>query len=298
LTIATKQGLRKIKADFFIDATGDADLCYFAGVRCELAGEHEPAQMLTTTFKVANVDVPARKTVSKQEFHSRMEAAAASGEFDLPRREGSDHVTPIAGMMATNMTRVQSFSKNDGEFRNASDPELLTFAEVEGRRQALEYLRFLKRCIPGYADSELVAFGIQIGIRETRRVHGEYRLTRKDVLGAKQFDDQIGLCGAPIEEHHAGHDTTWHYLPEGSCVGIPFRTLIPLGLENVLVAGRCFSATHDAHASVRSMAQCMAMGQAAGAAAALCVASKKSPRDLNVPTLQQQLRSDGAVVTL
>lgn len=298
VTIATKQGLRKIKADFLIDATGDADLCYFAGVSCEVAGEHEPAQMLTTTFKVANVDVPLRKTVSKSEFHSRMAAAASSGEFDLPRREGSDHVTPIANMMATNMTRVQSFSKSDGEFRNASDPELLTYAEVEGRRQALEYLRFLKQCIPGYANSELVAFGTQIGVRETRRIYGDYRLTREDVLSAKQFDDQIGLCGAPIEEHHAGHDTTWHYLPEGSCVGIPFRTLIPLGLQNVLVAGRCFSATHDAHASVRSMAQCMAMGQAAGTAAALCVAAKKSPRDLNVSILQEQLRSDGAILTL
>jgi hypothetical protein len=298
VTIATKQGLRKIKADFFIDATGDADLCYFAGVPCELAGEHEPAQMLTTTFKVVNVDVPLRKAISKPEFHSRMATAATSGEFDLPRREGSDHVTPIAGMMATNMTRVQSFSKNDEEFRNASDPELLTCAEVEGRRQALEYLRFLKQCIPGYANAELVAFGTQIGVRETRRVHGEYRLTREDVLGAKQFDDQIGLCGAPIEEHHAGHDTTWHYLPEDSCVGIPFRTLIPHGLENVLVAGRCFSATHDALASVRSMAQCMAMGQAAGTAAALCVATNKSSLDLNVSTLQEQLRSDGAILNL
>lgn len=236
--------------------------------RVKLAGQHEPAQMLTTTFKVANVDVGLRKTMSKEEFHSRMAAAAQSGEFDLPRREGSDHVTPIPGMMATNMTRVQSFVRNNGELQNASDPELLSCAEIEGRRQALEYLRFLRQYIPGYANSELVAFGTQIGVRETRRVQGEYRLTREDVLSAKQFEDQVGLCGTPIEEHHSGQDTKWQYLPDGSCVGIPFRALIPLGLENVLVAGRCFSATHDAHASVRSMAQCMAMGQAAGTATA------------------------------
>ena len=237
VTIATKKGLRKLTGDFFIDATGDADLCYYANTPCELAGEHEPAQTLTTTFKVANVDVALRKTISKEEFHSRMAAAAQSGEFDLPRREGSDHLTPIPGVMATNMTRVQSFVRNDGELQNASDPELLSCAEIEGRRQALEYLRFLKQCIPGYANSELVAFGTQIGVRETRRVQGEYRLTREDVLSAKQFDDQIGLCGAPIEEHQSGQDTKWQYLPDGSCVGIPFRTLIPFGLENVLVAG-------------------------------------------------------------
>jgi hypothetical protein len=298
LTVATKQGVQKFEADFFIDATGDADLCYFAGVPCELAGEHEPAQMLTTTFKVANVDTALRKTISKQEFHDRMSAAAQSGEFDLPRREGSDHMTPVPGMMATNMTRVQSFRKSDHGFRNASDPQLLTCAEMEGRKQALEYMRFLKRCIPGYANAELVTFGTQIGVRETRRVQGDYRLTRDDVLSTKQFDDQIGLCGAPIEDHHAGDDTKWQYLPDGSCVGIPLRTLIPVGVENVLVAGRCFSATHDAHASVRSMAQCMAMGQAAGTAAAMCVAQKQSPRELKVSMLQRRLRDAGAILWL
>ncbi len=296
--VATKQGLRRLEADFFIDATGDADLCYFAGTPCELAGEHEPAQMLTTTFKVANVDVALRKSISKQEFDARMAAAGESGEFDLPRREGSDHATPIPGLMATNMTRVQSFLTAEGEFRNASDPELLTCAEIEGRRQALEYLRFLKQRIPGYRDAELVAFSTQIGVRETRRVEGEYRLTRQDVLSARQFEDQIGLCGAPIEEHHAGQDTRWQYLPDGRCVGIPFRTLIPLQLDNVLVAGRCFSATHDAHASVRSMAQCMAMGQAAGTAAALCLARKQSTRKLDPLLLRKRLGHDGAILSL
>jgi hypothetical protein len=298
VTVATKKGLQQLKADFFIDATGDADLCHFAGAPCELAGEHEPAQMLTTTFKVGNVDVALRKTISKQEFHFRMAAAAKSGEFDLPRREGSDHITPVPGMMATNMTRVQSYATSNGEFRNASDPEVLSSAEIEGRRQALEYLRFLKQRVPGYANAELVAFGTQIGVRETRRVQGEYRLSREDVLSAKQFDDQIGLCGAPIEQHHSGDDTKWEYLPDGSCAGIPFRTLIPAELENVLVAGRCFSATHDAHASVRSMAQCMAMGQAAGTAAALCMVRKRSPRELETALLRQRLRDTGAILSL
>jgi hypothetical protein len=298
LTVATKQGLKKIAASFFIDASGDADLCFYGGAPYESAGELEPAQMLTTTFKMVNVDLNLRKTVSKTEFHARMAQAAESSEFRLPRREGSDHVTPVNGMMATNMTRVPSFDFDDGKFRNATDPELLTAAEIEGREQALEYIRFLKHKIPGYAASELVAFGTQIGVRETRRMIGEYRLTREDVLTARQFPDQIGLCGAPIEDHHAGSDTQWQYLPDGKCVGIPFRTLVPQKLQNVLVAGRCFSATHDAHASVRSMAQCMAMGHAAGIAAAMSVSTKCSPRELDVSALQQQLRSSGAILTL
>ena len=297
LTVATKQGLSKIVGKCFIDATGDADVSYFAGAPCEIAGEHEPAQMLTTTFKVVNVDVAQRKSVSKQEFHQRMAAAAESGRFQLPRREGSDHVTPIKSMMATNMTRVQSFESSGGKFRNATDPDLLTSAEIEGRRQALEYLRFLKAEIPGYAGSELVAFGTSIGVRETRRVHGEYRVTKQDVLTARQFDDQVGLCGAPIEDHHEGSDTKWQYLPDGQCVGIPLRSLIPQKIENLFVAGRCFSATHDAHASIRSMAQCMAMGQAAGTAAALCVRAKRTPRELDFALLRDALLKAGAILS-
>jgi len=284
------------QAKSFIDATGDADLCFFAGAPYELAGEHGPAQMLTTTFKVVNVDSAKRKSISKDEFHSRMAAAAESGKYSLPRREGSDHVTPIQGMYATNMTRVQSFQKSAGGTVNATDPFLLTDAEMEGRCQALEYMRFLRDCIPGYAESELVSFGTQIGVRETRRIYGEYRLTRDDVLTAKQFDDQIGLCGAPIEDHREGKGTHWQYLPDGSAVGIPFASLLPQRIENLLVAGRCFSASHDAHASVRSMAQCMAMGEAAGTAAAMAIQTCAEFRSVDVGKLQHVLRKNGAIL--
>jgi hypothetical protein len=294
--VATRQGLKSAEAKIFIDATGDADLCFFAGAPYELAGQQTPAQMLTTTFKVVNVDTAKRKSIGKDELHRRMAAAAESGQYDLPRREGSDHITPIKGMFATNMTRVQSFRTCDGETRNATDPAFLTAAEIGGRRQSLEYMRFLRDCIPGYEDSELVAFGTQIGVRETRRIYGEYRLTREDVLGAKQFDDQIGLCGAPIEDHHEGTDTEWKYLPDGLAVGIPFRTLLPQKVENLLVVGRCFSASHDAHASVRSMAQCMAMGEAAGTAAATASLAKQELRKVDMAALQAVLRTNGAIL--
>jgi glycine/D-amino acid oxidase-like deaminating enzyme len=297
IVVATRAGLARITGTVFIDASGDADLSAFAGFGYETAGETDPAQTLTTTFRMANVDLGRRRTISKQAFHQLMAAAADSGDYDLPRREGSDHITPIDGVMATIMTRLESVRRDrDGRLVNATDPWFLTDAEMAGRRQALEYVRFLHDRVPGYEHASLVALGTQIGVRETRRVYGDARLTREDVLAARVSADTIGLSGAPIEDHHAGADTVWEYLPDGSAVGIPYRTLVVRDAANVLVAGRCFSATHDAHAAVRSMAQCMAMGQAAGTAAAMAVASGQDPRDIDVGALRSRLRADGAVL--
>ena len=296
LLVATKAGLQRVEGAAFIDASGDADLCHFAGFGYETAGEREPAQTLTTTFRVANVDLERRRAVPKAEINARMADAAASGDYDLPRREGSDHITPVEGMTATVMTRLDSYRRDDGTTINATDPTFLSDAEIRGRRQALEYVRFLVDRVPGYEQARLATFGVQIGVRETRRVEGDYRLTRDDVLAARRFDDSIALCGAPIEDHHGGADTHWQYLPDGQAVEIPYRTLLVRDAANVLVAGRCFSATHDAHASVRSMAQCMALGQAAGTAAALAGSAGTTPRDLPVDALQAALERDGAIL--
>ena len=300
VVIATRAGLARVRATTYVDASGDADLCAFAGFGFETAGELDPAQTLTTSFRMANVDMVRRRTIDKAEFHALMAAAAESGDYELPRREGSDHITPVDGVIATVMTRLDSYRRDaDGSIVNATDPWFLTQAEIDGRRQALEYVRFLHDRVPGYEGASLVAMGTQIGVRETRRVYGDYRVTREDVLSAHTFDDAIGLCGAPIEDHHGGADTVWQYLPDGQAVGIPYRSLLVRDAANVLVAGRCFSATHDAHASIRSMAQCMAMGQAAGTAAALAeVAGGRAPRDLDIDALRDRLRRDGAVLEL
>lgn len=298
ILVATKAGLRKVRATVFIDASGDADLCHFAGFATERAAESGQVQALTTTFRMANVDQVARAGMSRETFHAAMADASASGGYDLPRREGSDHPTPIPGVIATVMTRLDGGRRDGSVTVDATDPEFLTQAEIAGRRQAVEYARFLVDRVPGYGNAQLVSVGTQIGVRETRRVQGDYRLTRDDVLSARAFDDQIGLCGAPIEDHHAGLGTTWQYLPDGAVVGIPYRTLLVRDAANVLVAGRCFSATHDAHASVRSMAQCMAMGQAAGTAAAMAVSSGVQPRSVGVPELQARLRDGGAILSI
>jgi len=297
LTVATKAGLARVRAGVVVDASGDADVCHFAGLGYELAGELEPAQTLTTTFRLVNVDLERRRAVGTDRLHALMRQAAASGAYDLPRRDGSDHITPVEGMTATIMTRLESTRRDGRRVRNATDPVLLTEAEMAGRRQALEYVRFLVDRVPGYERARLAALSTQVGVRETRRVHGDAQLTADDVLSARQFDDQVGLCGAPIEDHHPGTGTTWRYLPDGQVVGIPFGTLVARDAGNVLVAGRCFSATHDAHASVRSMGQCMAMGQAAGTAAALAAADRLDPRQLPFSRLRTALSAAGAILT-
>lgn len=285
--VQTKSGPQKITASVVVDASGDADVAAFSGVPFEKAGEAGDGQSMTTTFRMINVDIGRAKAVKQPQLQELMADAIADG-YRMPRREGSVHITPLNGVMATNLTRVVGL--------DPTDPVQLTAAEIEGRRQVVEYARFLRDRVPGYECAQLVGMSHQIGVRESRRILGEYRLTRDDVLNARQFPDAIARCGAPIEAHHSGSDTRWEYVPDSQTYGIPYRCLVPLKIDGLLVAGRCLSATHDAHASVRSMGQCMAMGQAAGTAAALCVQEHVNPRDLNIERLRTALIDGGAIV--
>jgi glycine/D-amino acid oxidase-like deaminating enzyme len=284
----TKGGELVVRARCVVDASGDADLCYLAGAPHERPGEQGPVQSLSTVFRLANVDVERAESVPKAELWRLMQEAAASGEYALPRLEGSVHRTPLSGVMMALMTRVRDV--------DATDPDALTRAELEGRRQTREYLRFLRDRVPGYEQAVIVSTSPAIGVRESRRIVGHYVLTADDCLTARTFADQIALCGAPIEDHHAGADTRWVYLPEGAAYGIPYRSLLPRDVAGLLVAGRCFSATHDAHASARSMGTCMAMGQAAGTAAALAAGTDRAPRELDAGLLRARLKEDGALV--
>lgn len=283
-----KGGESVVEAGTVVDASGDADLCAMAGVPYEDARSTPNLQSLSTIFRVANVDVDRATKLPKTELWALMRRAAQGGAYRLPRLEGSWHRTPHPGVVTIHMTRIPNV--------DATDPRQLTQAELEGRRQVQEYHRFLRDLVPGFERSVLVATSPAIGVRESRRVIGDYRLSREDVLASRRFADEIALCGAPIEDHAAGPDTRWTYVPESGVYGIPYRCLLPIGVEGMLVAGRCFSATHDAHASARSMATCMAMGQAAGTAAALAVAWGVKPRSLDADVLRSQLAEDGALL--
>jgi glycine/D-amino acid oxidase-like deaminating enzyme len=286
-----KGGESWIGAEIVVDASGDADVAALAGARYEDFGTTGRVQSLSTLFRLANVDIERAAQTKKAELWALMRSAAETGAYQLPRLEGSWHRTPFAGIVMVHMTRVPNI--------DATDPVALTDAELEGRRQVREYHRFLRDRVPGFEASVIVGTSPSIGVRESRRVIGDYQLTRDDVLAARRFDDEIALCGAPIEDHGPGGETDWQYVAgggQGTVYGIPYRALLPAGLDGLLAAGRCFSATHDAHASARSMATCMAMGQAAGTAAALAVRGNSVPRALDVATLRERLQRDGALL--
>ena len=293
VVVSTRGGFFRIRAKRFIDASGDADLCHLAGIPYEKAGDIDPAQSMTTTFRMSNVDLDAYgKAGGKKMLMERMAAAVDAGTHPLPRKAGSLHPMNAYGCISTVAVRVADLDPTDFEQLGA--------AEREGRRQAFIYEKFFQDCVPGFERSHIIGLSHHIGVRETRRVYGEYRLTRDDCMNVARFDDRVLLCGAPIEDHRpaadGGEETAWAYVPGGQAYDVPYRTLVPKGREELWVVGRCFSATHDAHASCRSMAQTMAMGQAAGMAAALSLESGASALEISVSSLQQRLRTCGALL--
>ncbi len=289
IIVLTRRGPFRICARRFVDATGDGDVAWAAGCALEIPEEGRRVQPLTATFRVGGVVDP----VDTESLHRLMREAGDSAEYRLPRREGSSHRTVLPGIFHTNMTRVSGL--------DPTNPWAYTAAEIEGRSQVAEYVRFLKDKVPGYEKSFLLNTSVWIGARETRRLVGQYVLTREDVITARQFEDAIALCGAPLEDHDNGQSTIWQYVgetgfPNGSTYGVPYRCLLPVETIGLLVAGRCLSATHDAHASVRSIAQCLALGQAAGTAAAMSIKEGSDLAALDIQVLRQKLISEGAVL--
>lgn len=214
-------------------------------------------------------------------------AATEAGELNLAREDilffGSPHEREVS-INSTRVTGVLGTSVWD-----------LTRAEWESRRQMREIVAFLRRHVPGFERAYAVQSGVNVGVRETRRVIGEYQLTADDVLSARKFDDVIARGAYPIDIHNPrGRGTTLVRLPPGEAYDIPLRCLLPQRVDGLIVAGRCISGTHEAHSSYRVMPIAMATGQAAGVCAALAARAGKSLRDVPVRTVQDELRRQGA----
>jgi len=293
--IWNKGGFYKIIARRVIDASGDADFCHLAGFAYETAGEKEPAQSMTTTFRMSNVDLAQyEKAGGKKMLMQKMNDAVATATHPLPRKEGSAHEMNATKCISTVAVKVSGY--------NALKANELTKAELEGRQQAFIFEKFFKDEVPGYQDANIIGLSHQIGVRETRRVYGMHRLTKEDCMNALIPGDNIFLCGAPIEDHRMGKDgeseTVWQYVPGNGVYGVPYGTIVPAAGETAWVVGRCFSATHDAHASCRSMAQTMSMGQAAGLATMLSLYHDCSASSVDIKMLQQQLLVIGAVLEM
>jgi hypothetical protein len=285
--LTSGSSLIAIEANQVIDASGDAVLAHLAGSSCEGWSDIPNPQSMTVTFTMAPVNERFEQ-VSHGELRSLVETAIDSGDYDLPRKDGSVHATTVPTAQFVHMTRVSGWDPRD--------PVALSSAETEGRHQAQEYARFLHDCVPGFEKARVAWMARRIGVRESRRVKGRYWLTRGDVLGGHRFPDGIVQAAAPIEDHNDGGDTRWEFLPEAQIYEIPFRSLLPADLDGLALAGRCLSASHDAHASARNMAQCMGMGQAAGTAAALAVDQGIDVGALEVATLRRTLRGSSALL--
>ncbi|WP_041644151.1 FAD-dependent oxidoreductase [Mahella australiensis] len=287
IRVANKSGVYNIEGRVFIDCTGDADVAYMAGVPCNKGRDEDGfAQPMTMCFRVANVD--RYKMPSNNEINRLYKEAVAGGEIHNPREDVLFFDTMQPDVIHFNTTRIV--------MKDATDAKQLTQAEMEVREQCWEMFYFLKRYVPGFENSYFQVSAPQIGVRESRRIVGRYVLNEDDVLSGRKFDDSICYFAYNIDIHNpSGTGTVLKSLNEGDYYGIPYRCLLPLNVDNLLVAGRPISSTHEAHSSLRVMPACTAMGQAAGTAAAMAIKAGTQPSQIDVRALREQLMADGAI---
>jgi len=294
LVVETKSGRFAVRAATFIDCSGDGDLAHFAGVAMQPDGA---LLFPTLMFRVANVDA-ARAGEAWRTIPALMDEAEAAGDFRFPRKGAIVRPQKHAGEWRVNVTQLKNA---DGSAVDGTDARSLSGGEVEGRRQAIDYLAFLRQRVPGFEAAYLLEIAPQLGIRETRRLAGEYVLGADDVLGCADFADTIGVNGWPLELHVAG-DVEWRWPAIPGSRGfnqLPLRMLLPRaasaeGALNLLVAGRCASMSHEGQSAARVSGACFVMGQAAGTLAALAGDAGTPLRGVAPVALQAALAADGA----
>ena len=305
--ISTKEGHKAIEGKIFVDTTGDADIAAMSGAPYD-KGRIEDAAMQPMTMmyliggvdwkKVGSVkergawkDDSGRDYLNATGYGEFARQAVKDGKWNLPYYGlSSVYTIPwLDGVAGINFGRV--LGKNG---LNCFD---LSSAEVEGRMQMKYGIDFLKEYVPGFEHSHIISGPCGIGVRETRRIKGKYILSEDDVKNLVQFDDVIAQSCYMIDVHSPDGETTYlHKLPKGTHHDIPYRCLLPIGVSNLLVAGRCASADQAAMGAIRVQPTCMAMGQGAGVAAALCAKRSVKPEDLCINLLQEKLRGQSAIL--
>jgi hypothetical protein len=251
----------------------------------------------TLMFKVGKVD-PARAGEAWRTIPQVMEEAHRKGEYRFPRKGAI--VRPMKNPYEWRVN-VTQLAAADGSATDGTDVQALIAGEQEGRRQVVNYLAFLRERVPGFEQAYALDIAPQLGIRETRRIVGEYRLSAEDVLGCARFDDSIGVNGWPLEKHVAG-DVVWQWPPIPESCGynqLPYRMLVPrrtgtAHVSNLLVAGRCASMTHEGQSAARVSGACFVMGEAAGTAAALALRAEIAASQVEIKQLQAALARQGA----
>ena len=306
---ATVGGERAFRAPVMIDATADAYVAASAGVRTQQGDERGRVQPASLMFRLSHVDLSKTATYVRMhadqmrtslKTHERTapaltavaglydlwNAALEDGSVDVPRELVSFFITPYADEVTVNMTRVTGI--------DPLDPDDLTRAEIEARAQVMQLFDFFRARVPGFESARLAATATQIGVRESRRIVGEYTLTRDDVLQGRSFEDAVARSAYPIDIHNpSGSGTVTHRLAEGESYEIPYRCLVPKDVDGLLVAGRCISTTHEALASTRLTPTVMTLGQAAGTAAAIAKRRGVQVRSVDTKELRETLSGDG-----
>ena len=287
--LAGKNGVIEVEADYFIDATGDAQLAYLSGVPTVLGREPDHlCQPMTLCFRVGNVDVD-KFFETRPVWGEAHAKSLQNGEFINPRENVLVFRTPIENVLHFNTTRVVKM--------NPTDVEDVTKAEIIARKQVYEIYDFLKAHAGGLENSFLMMTAAEIGVRESRMIIGEHILTETECRDCTKFDDAIAACNYDIDIHNPeGSGTSHYYFGAGEYYTIPYRCLIPQKAENMLVAGRCISSDHGAQASYRIMPVVCCIGEAAGVAIGLANKSKAVTRDIDVKELQRILTGNGAFV--
>ncbi|NHI05172.1 FAD-dependent oxidoreductase [Streptomyces sp. KO7888] len=293
----TKSGPVVIDAGVVVDGTGDGDVATACGAPYEIGRPEDGlVQPMTLMFRVADFARPDFAAYVREHpdqwrgvhgLWDLIEEARSNGELRLPREDILFFATPHPHEVAVNSTRVTRVLGS-----NVWD---LTRAEYTARHQLAEIDRFLRTRVPGFEESYVVQSGTHTGVRESRRVLGDYRLTGHDILAARTFPDVVAHGAYPVDIHNPrGSGTVLKRVPRGSFYDIPLRCLLPRDTDRLLVAGRCISGTHVAHSSYRVMPIAMATGHAAGVCAALTVRHGRGPRGLPYRLVQRELLRQGA----
>lgn len=287
ITVHNVSGNTEYTADCFIDATGDGNLCYMAGYPFRLGRDSDKrCQPMTLCFRIGNVNTDSFKK-EHQRINTLWSKMQAEGKIKNPRENLLIFHTVGEGVLHFNSTRVIGL--------DPTNAEEVTRAEIEAREQVFEIYNFLTNNFSAFKDSVLLSTGMQIGVRESRKIIGEYTITEEDIKDCKRFYDGIALCNYDMDIHSPdGGGTSHYYLEKGEYYSIPYRCLIPKGSKNLLVTGRCISATHEAQSSLRIMPCCIALGQASGVASALFDKSTGGVSDIDINTLKQSLIDMGA----
>lgn len=292
--IVNKSGRSIIRSRYVIDATGDADIAALAGVPFQKGGDEGELQPGTMCYVLANVDRArfeqfVAETGDTGQLHKAVEQAIHDGVLPEGRKSISGLAWIENSLVGVNFGHVFGI---DG-----TKAEDLTRGAIEGRKLVEVQLAFFKSRVPGFEHAHLVATGEQIGIRETRRIQGDYVLTADDFMEATSFPDDIARNAYYIDIHLANSKSAMKFthLPPGQSHGVPYRCLLPVGIDNLWVAGRAASSDRAVQGSLRVMPNCFAMGQAAGTAAALALrGGLLGSRGVGIDELQRVLLEQGA----